>query len=343
MLHLDLKYINMIANQFERFTRKGDYLFNVRCPLCGDSHIKKTKMRGYIYRITQRMAYKCHNCNASMGFGALLKHMNPMLHSEWTLELLKETKPGLFKLRESVTKGDQTPVRFGQIEQVIYTHAERISDLPEGHFCKDYVKARCIPQKYWNKLYFAASYKDFVDEIVPGHGKIIHDESRLVIPYYDKYGAVIAVTGRELVGRSDAIRYITVRTNKDDTKLVYGLERVDQSQPVLVVEGPLDSLFLPNAVASGDANLMAVADRLTAANITLVFDREPRNREIVYQLKCAIENRYRVCIWPDWIKNKDINEMVLAGHSIETITQVIKDSTYQGLSALTHWTHWKKI
>jgi len=346
MLHLDLKYVNMLVNHFERFERKSDYLFNVRCPICGDSQQKKTKMRGYIYRVKQRMAYKCHNCNVSMGFGNLLKHMNHMLHKEWTLEVLKETKPGLFRLKELLEKPgffDQTPVRFGKIDQPIYQHAERVSDLPEHHMCQKYVKDRGIPREYWHRLYFAPSYKEFVDEVAPGHGKIIHGDSRLVIPYYDMYGEVIAVTGRDLVGSVNSIRYITVRTNKDESKLVYGLDRVNQSEPVYVVEGPLDSLFLKNAVASGDANLVQVAEKLAAANITLVYDNEPRNKEIVQQMKKAIQKNYKICVWPNWIKEKDINDMIRANYSADALHTIIHDNTHKGIAALAHWTSWKKV
>jgi len=304
-------------------------------------------MRGYIYRVKQNLAYKCHNCNASMGFGSLLKHMDPNLHKEWTLEVLKEKKPGLFRIKELLTKPgffDQPgEIRFDKLEPVSYTHAERVIDLPDTHLCVEYVKARRVPKEYWHKLYFTPSYKTFLDEIYPNHGKDLQDDCRLVIPYYDAYGAVVAVTGRDLVGRHDTLRYITIRTNTDTNKLVYGLDRVDQSKPVLVVEGPLDSLFLRNAVASGDSNLIQVAERLSAATITLVYDNEPRNKEIVKQMDRAIRKHFRVCVWPEWIKEKDINDMIKAGYTTDAIQDIIHKHTYQDIVARTHWTFWKKV
>ncbi len=335
MLHVDLKFVNLIACHFEKFTRKSDYLFNVRCPLCGDSQTKKTKMRGYIYRNKQRLAYKCHNCNASVWLGALIKQLAPQLYKEYLLETFTDKLPRCILVNTPIES--TTSMRFGKVDQVIYQHAEKISDLPDQHYCRQYVKSRGIPEQHWNKLYFAPHYLDFLDEIAPNHGKKIKDDARLVIPFYDAYGAVLAVSGRAL--DDSTVRYITVRTTTDKTKLVYGLERVDQSKPVYITEGPLDSLFLDNAVASGDANLILTAKQLSAGQIVLVYDNEPRSPEITRQMEKAIKEGYSVVVWPDWVKEKDINKMIEAGRWPK---EIIYTRVFKGLTALTHLTHWKK-
>lgn len=346
MLHLDLKYIHLLSNHFEKFVRKSDYLFNVRCPICGDSQTKKTRMRGYIFRLNDRMVYKCHNCNCSMGFGVLLKQMHPELHKEWTLEFLKEKRPGHFRKDVSQKRGqfNQSQVRFGEVDQVIYTHAEKVSDLPPLHFCRTYVEQRKIPNKYFSKLYFAPSFKEFADEVSPNHSKEVTKDARLVIPFYDAYGAVVAISGRDLLGKPNTLRYITIRVDSsNERKLVYGLERVDQDKPVFVVEGPLDSLFLDNTVASGDSNLILTAKQLSAKDVTLVFDNEKRNGEIVEQMTRAIRGGHKVCVWPAWITHKDINKMVThGGLTPEQIQTIIRENTHGGLTALTHLTFWKK-
>jgi hypothetical protein len=228
-------------------------------------------------------------------------------------------------------------MRFGTVDAVIYQYAEKVSDLPDAHYCKQYVKDRQIPERYWPKLYFAEHYDKFLSEITPEHGKTIKDEPRLVIPFYNRFGAVCAVSGRAL--GDSPLRYITVRTSQDDVKLVYGLDRVDQSKVVYITEGPLDSLFLANAVASGDANLVLTASRLSAAQIVLVFDNEPRSPEIVKQMTRAIKLGHSVVVWPAWVAEKDINAMTLAGRDPQ---ELVKRHTYSGLIALTHLTHWKK-
>jgi hypothetical protein len=337
-LHIDLKYANLLSSHFDRFVRKDDYLFNVRCPICGDSQAKKTKMRGYIYQSKQRLAYKCHNCNASLWLGALIKHMNPGLYKEYVLETFKDSpRPSKATTPQNSCT---TKIRFGTVDQPIYQHAEKIKDLPQQHYAKKYVKDRLIPEKFWHKLYFTERYKDFCDEVAPGHDKELRNDARLVIPFYDAHGDVIAVSGRAF--DDDGIRYITIRTTKDTNKIVYGLDRVDQSKPVFIVEGPLDSLFLSNAVASGDSNLILTAKQLSAAQVVLVFDNEPRNKENIRLIEKAVEEGYSVVIWPEWLHEKDINAMVLAKYDPSAIETIIHTSIHSGLTALTHLSFWKK-
>ena len=49
---------------------------------------------------------------------------------------------------------------------------------------------------------------------------------------------------------------------------------------VIVVEGPFDSMFLDNAIATADANL-SMTEYLGKDNLILVFDNEPRNKFIL--------------------------------------------------------------
>jgi hypothetical protein len=344
MIHTDLKYVGLLSCHFERVVRKNGYLWNVRCPICLDSQIKKNKMRGYIYQSEQRLAYKCHNCNASMWFGALIKHLNPRLYKEYLMETFKESDPGARHRRQVkllTTPGffDQ-PLESGTSSPKTFKTAEFISKLPQTHFAVQYVNARKIPTKTWSRLLFTERYRDFCDEVYPKHGKKLSNDGRLVIPFYDAHGSLIAVSGRAF--NDTGVRYITIRTNADDSKLIYGLDRVDQSKTVLVVEGPLDSLFLENTIASGDANLISVTKHLSAAKVTLVFDNESRNKEIVKQMEEAIQLRCEVVVWPEWLLPKDINEMVLAGYPAAAIADIIHKNTYNGLTALTHLNFWKR-
>jgi hypothetical protein len=52
---------------------------------------------------------------------------------------------------------------------------------------------------------------------------------------------------------------------------------------------------------------------------------------------------FKVCIWPDTIKEKDINEMVLAGNSPATIQHIIDNNTYDGIMATMRMNQWEKL
>ena len=58
---IDQKYINSLATRLSMFTRKDDNVYNMRCPLCGDSQKSKTKARGYILGRDGKYVYTCHN------------------------------------------------------------------------------------------------------------------------------------------------------------------------------------------------------------------------------------------------------------------------------------------
>ena len=71
-----------------------------------------------------------------------------------------------------------------------------------------------------------------------------------------------------------------------------------------------------------------------------VFDNEPRNREIVNRISKTIDRGDKVIIWPDFIEEKDINDMVQRGHNV---SDVLKSCTYSGLEAKVKFNIWKKV
>lgn len=340
-LSVDLKYALLVSPRFEKFQRKSDYLFNVRCPLCGDSRKNKNKMRGYIYRKGNDLFYKCHNCSAGLSIGNLIKQLDDSIHKEYLLERYKSGEINGANTRAQVFNVPSP--RFGKIDIPIFDSAEKCDLLSEKHFCKIYLTRRKIPVEFYGKLYFTANFKKFCDEVYPNHNKEITPDARLVIPFFDEYNNLIAVSGRALVTSDEKLRYVTVRTNESENKLIYGMDRVDLSQSVKIVEGPIDSLFLKNCIASGDSNLSATAKNINSNKKVLIFDNEPRNREIVSLLEKAIKSMNYVVVWPDEIRQKDINEMIMSGISTDEIEAIISNNTFQGLEAITKFVFWKKI
>ena len=75
-------------------------------------------------------------------------------------------------------------------------------------------------------------------------------------------------------------------------------------------------------------------------DFTVIFDNEPRNKEICKQIEKLILQDRKIVIWPDSIKEKDINDMVLANIPVEDI---ITNNTYQGAAAQLRFAEWRKI
>jgi hypothetical protein len=112
------------------------------------------------------------------------------------------------------------------------------------------------------------------------------------------------------------------------------MDRLNIHDTVKIVEGPIDSLFLKNCVAAADANLIQVADKISAINKVLIYDNEPRNKNIVKMMQDAIKSDQNIVIWPDTLQGKDINEVIMGGISPDEMESIISSSTFSGMRAL---------
>ena len=345
-LYIDTKYIRLVSSRLRNFKQKGDNLFNMSCPYCGDSKTNTLKARGYVFPKGTNLIYKCHNCGVGANVGNLIKHIDPSLHDEYVFEKYKSgaTSNTYHRTSSPAPRIITNPPKFGHIKKrSIFEHGIWINDLPSGHFCLNYVENRLIPKEHYDKLLFTSNYKAFCDALIPDHGKELIEDARLVIPYFNYQNELIAVSGRALETSDRTLRYVTLRTNESTNKLIFGTDRVDLTKQVYLVEGPLDSLFLNNCVASGDANLALTVKNIQAKEITLIFDNEPRNKEVCKLIENAIKSNHNVVIWPDNIEGKDINEMVLNGFSTGEIQEIIDSNSFYGLEAIAKFTFWKKL
>ena len=298
-------------------------------------------MRGYLYRKGNDLFYRCHNCGAGCSLGNLIKQLDGNLFKEYLLERYKSGEIG--KSFESSASLQVPSPKFDRVESKTFENAERCDMLPEQHFCVQYLKTRRVPENMYQKLYYTDNYKKLCDEVYPEHGKKITEDKRLVIPFYSEYNDLIAISGRALENADDKLRYVTIRTNSEENKLIYGLDRINSSQKVLLVEGPIDSLFLNNCLASGDSNLSLTREQLVFENVTLVFDNEKRNKEILKLMEKAIKTGNDIVIWPDTMPGKDINEFVMNGLSSDEIGSIISSNTFNGIRAQLKFNMWKRL
>jgi hypothetical protein len=184
----------------------------------------------------------------------------------------------------------------------------------------------------------------FTNDLVPNKfstSALDKDETRLLIPFMDGNKNVHAFQGRSLRSAS-AVKYITIVLDDTIPKL-YGLDTMVSNKPIYVVEGPIDSMFIPNAIATAGGDLVSAIGGLDKGNLVIVYDNEPRSKETVKKLDKAIMNGYNVVIWPENLDHKDINDMVLAGMSSEFITHIIKTNTYKDLAAKLALQKWSKV
>ena len=330
--YIDLKFISNLKSRLSQFKQKNDYLFNFRCPHCGDSKKSKLKSRAYLYRVKNDMFFKCHNCGQGQNLANFIKFVDPKLYESYLLERYKKSAPATPK-----PKFDFKPTKF--TSQTPIDDLKSIKDLPEDHPARLYCDNRKIPEKYFDKLFLSDKFMALVNEVKPNTYKITKDHPRLIIPFYDTTGKIFAFQGRAF-GKEQP-KYLTIKLDENRQK-VYGLDKVNFQKPIYITEGPIDSLFIDNCLAAGGADLF-LKNKIPNENITYIFDNEPRNKEIVKRMYKVIEQDFNVVIWPEDLQLKDVNDMIMSGLTKFELQDIISNNTYSKLSALTKLNYWKKI
>ena len=333
-LFIDKKYVSLLGTKLTGFRQKSEFLWNFKCPICGDSQKSKFKMRGYIYRRKSDLFYTCHNCGTSISLGNFLKTVDRSLYREYQMERYKCESAG------NVAKPDfsfamEKPV----FEKKLKINLPTIEELDDKHAARGYIRDRQIPQNKWNHIHYAENFSEFVTELLPDYDKKLYDEPRIVLPFYDEKGELIGFQGRAIL--KSAVKYITIKTS-DDNKKVYGLDTIDKSKPVYVVEGPFDSLFLDNAIAMMDASLYNAISIVGNLDYVFIYDNEPRNLDVCRHMLKTIQMGKKICIWPSHIQKKDINEMILTGFKSAQIQSIIDSNTFSDLRAMLEYSKWSK-
>jgi transcription elongation factor Elf1 len=319
---IDSKYVGLISSRLQKFKRVKADLYNFRCPICGDSQKNRNKTRGYIYAVKNDANFKCHNCGASMTFNNFLKKLDTTMHKSYIMERFKEGLTGRGSCVEEPKFVFEKPSFKTNIVLPL------CSEVESG---RTYLEKRKIDPK---QFYFAEKFKEFVNSHKQTFDDRVLEEPRIVIPLYRNKN-LIGFQGRSL--RKNSIKYITIMLDEDEPK-IYGLDNIRKDAPVYVTEGPFDSTFIRNAIAMCGAD--ADVSRWGIIDPVYVYDNEPRNREIVNRIDKCISRGQRVVIWPSNIKEKDINDMVLAGHDVQSL---VESNTYSGLEAKLKFTEWKKV
>lgn len=329
------------------FAKKDDNVWNMRCPICGDSRKSKTKARGYILGKGSNYIYTCHNCNVSMPFSRFLETVDPAAYQDYLRERFVEKSNNAFTSTKNIVEPAADIGKFITPKFIKYTalsSLKKISQLDPSHPAKRYVVSRKIPNKYHAKLFYAPKFKEWTNTLKPDKFDLEKkDEPRLVIPFVDRDGNLFGYQGRAF-GPTEP-RYITIILDDAPPK-VYGMESLNTKEHVYAVEGPIDSMFLHNCIAMTSSHLDKTIAQVGVKpeNTTIVYDNEPRNKEIVNSIEKAIDLGYNVCIWPDTVQEKDINEMIKdGGMTSQQVQQLIDQHTYKDLLAKMMLTQWKKV
>ena len=250
------------------------------------------------------------------------REIDTVLHKQYVFERFKQGSTGRGTVVEE-PKFNFEPPKFKQ--------KINLPKADTNQRAKEYLEKRKLNP---SDFYYASKFKSWTNS----HKKTFEnekiDEARIIIPLFYK-DSWIGFQGRSLTPNS--VKYITVIFNEHSPK-IYGLDNIRTDAPVFVTEGPFDSTFIRNSIAmcgaDGDVGKWGVSTPVW------VYDNEPRSKEITARISSTIDRGDKVVIWPNNIIEKDINDMVLAGHDVQTI---VESNMCSGLEAKLKFTNWKKI
>ena len=340
----DSKFLSSISVYLPLFKwSRGDNA-NCRCILCGDSKKDATKARGFFFPDEDHtsLQYKCHNCGESMSFSWFLKTQFPEDYKEYRLEKFRE--------RGSRRAVKQNPIPIiapapkAPEKAVSRSHDWTcVDDLPDAHPAKSYLLGRMLTSQHLKRVYYTTNFRKWCIDNLGEVDMLPPSDPRIIFPFMDESGRLFGAQGRIFGDCSKNDRFKIAMKKGNEQGKIFGLETVNKSLPVLLVEGAIDSLFLPNciAVCGGDINksLLSLSDVVVA-----ILDNEPRSRDTIKRMEKAIDAGFRVVIWSVDSKYKDINDMVMnAGMPVRDILKAIASGAVSGSAAKIKLTFWKRV
>lgn len=332
---IDNYYASLVSSRLEKYKRIKEGVHTFRCPYCGDSQKHRNKTRGYFFTKNSGLVFKCHNCGVGRSFGNFLKDNASELYDEYVMERYKAGLTGKGrnvadpKFNVSIPKFDKPKFRkTGELQS--------IKQLNNEHPAKGYLLGRRIPEEHFLDLFYTDMFFTWVNTQKPTFKDVKKDHPRIIIPFIDTNGEWFGFQGRSL-NPTDKLRYITIMLDETKSK-VFGLDRVNFDKTIYITEGPFDSLYIDNAIAMAGADIDW--QLLVGKEVVFVFDNEKRNKEIVNRMIKVIEKGYEVVIWPENLDDKDLNDMFIAGHDVQSLVEF---NTYSGLQAQIKLSEWKKV
>lgn len=283
------------------FKTLGETVMQGTCPYC--------ERDSFVYTFKDERMFLCHHCQRHLKYEKVKWNANNNTDDV---------------VNNSASHG--ISINYSSVLR----NCKKLLDLPSDHECVRYVRNRRIPDSVWTDLYYC---DDFREVASPANVKV-KKSARLILPFFDEDNNLFGLQGRSLDGSEP--RYITIMYKEDEEK-IFGKHKVDMTKTFYCVEGPIDSLFLKNCVAMAGSDGLSNKYKTSAV---MCLDNEPRNNQIVAKLEKHIDDGFKVVIWPDSIKQKDIYDMIQKGVDVQ---HVVEHNTWAGLAAKIKFNSWKRV
>ena len=277
------KYIKIVLNTYHREAVITSEKCNIRCNICGDSNKSKFKKRGWFLDYKGKYRFKCFNCGISVLATTWLKKYYPQYYSQYIQELLlingDSDKP------KSVVTKKKPRSEKKDLKYFISINSD--NDLSKSAL--EVCTSRNIPNNKYKNWYVATDgrYKN-----------------RLIIPIYDKKNQIAYWQGRALENQDP--KYLNCFRSCDDAILAQ-LETVNLSQPIIIVEGYIDSLFIENSVATMSTNWSQdIQEKLDNLNCYYLIDYDKDNKQVQKRQIRLLKQNKDVFNWYKYLKDHNL-------------------------------------
>ena len=230
-MRIDLKKLSSIDIPFELEKRgisfkKSQYNLMMNCPF----HNEKNPSFGISFQGNKKGLYRCMsaNCGRTGTFFDLIAFLDEITLEEavkkfdigFDLTHINNLKSFLFK------KLQQHKNKIKIINsKVLEDYVE-----PDGEYLKYLIK-RKLSLETVKKFSILACQKDLW-------------QNRIIIPVYDEYNRLISLTARSILGNISKRLKVRKVKNSDISKVLFGLNHIDNRKKLYLVEGEIDAMYL---------------------------------------------------------------------------------------------------
>lgn len=334
--------------------------WNFSCPYCNDSRTDVRKKRGNLY--LDSFKFFCFNCNHSAGINRFLSDFNEELSNEDKIvvhEIQQNAKK--FEKRVSSTQSSMSMTLLDKLaipKDILFRQLGIISPYKDVT-ASNYLKSRMINIKDWKYFAYNPLTKELyilntspLDRVIgfqirqldPKSHKQRYTSSRLTKIYSDVFNKDInGIVERLLLKEPLGQKYIededgieNIVANLDRLSGIFNIMNVNLSQPLTIMEGPIDSLAIANSIAlqSAAKHLDGFFDEVE--NVRYLFDNDKTGKEM--SLK-KMKNHKTVFLWGqylDMIKSKtnikDINDLQKQNlFNIDIIEKCFSDDEFDAM------------
>lgn len=284
-----------------------DNRVNCSCFYCGDSQKKSNKKRGNLYLDT--LYYKCFNCGKFCRIDKIVKDFDIDISllegiSLINIEHNKIEKPSELSVFKDylILDRDSFKKEYGLIEA---EHSKYIKDYLDSRGIDEVNYHRFLTKPSDNSLYIPnIMVLDGIEYVISFNRRIFSDNSRYIISNYKEIA-------KRLGYEFDTENEIYKQFLKLST--YYNIFNVNLSEIVYILEGEIDSMFIPNAIATSG---VTKEFNLNLAFKYFIFDNDDAGNKKFMDM---IDKNEYVFYWRGFINDygleryniKDINDLYL--------------------------------